>query len=157
MLHLRQRTKGEAYDIVSKVPLEDSGFEIAWRKLYTRFQNKRALVTAEARKLFELPTVAAENAKDLEILHRKINSCTSNLEMYGIDTSNWDLIFILLCSDKLPASTVTLWEQTLVDKTAIPKWSHFNEFLYERFRTLESVAENRICESSGAKSNITSV
>ena len=95
----------------------------------TRFQNKRALVTAEARKLFQLLTVATENTKDLEILHRKINSCTSNLEMYGIDTSNWDLIFILLCSDKLPASTVTLWEQTLADKTANPKWSHFNEFL----------------------------
>ena len=80
------------------------------KKLFTRFQNKRALVTAEIPKIFELPTVVSENAKALESLHRKINSCTSNLQMYGIDTTNWDLIFILLCSDKLPASTVTLWE-----------------------------------------------
>ena len=31
LLHLRQRTKSEAYDIVSKVPLEDSGFDIAFK------------------------------------------------------------------------------------------------------------------------------
>ena len=73
--------------------------------------------------------------------------------MYGSDTSNWDLIFILLCSDKLPASTVTLCEQTLADKTAIPKWSHLKGFLYERFRTLESVSENRICKFSSSKSS----
>ena len=59
LLQLPQRTKGEAYDIVSKVPLEDLGFKIARRKRYTRFQNKRPLVTGEARKLFQLPTVAA--------------------------------------------------------------------------------------------------
>ena len=73
--------------------------------------------------------------------------------MYGIDTTNWDLIFILLCSDKLPACTVTLWEQTLSDKTAKPKWSQLNDFLYERFRTLESVSKNRISEFSHSKLN----
>ena len=71
--------------------------------------------------------------------------------MYDIDTTNWGLIFILLCSDKLPASTVTLWEQTLADKTSIPKWSHLNDFLYKRFRTLESVAENRISEAVNSR------
>ena len=62
-----------------------------------------------------------------------MNSCISNLTMFEIDIANWDLIFILLCSDC----------QTLSDKTSIPKWSHLNEFLYERFRTLEWVSENR--------------
>ena len=71
--------------------------------------------------------------------------------MHDIDTTNLQLIFILLCSDKLPAATVTLWEQTLADKTSIPKWSHLNDFLYERFRTLESVAENRISEAANSR------
>ena len=34
LLHFRQRTKGEAFDIVSKVPLEDSGFEIAFENTF---------------------------------------------------------------------------------------------------------------------------
>ena len=67
--------------------------------------------------------------------------------MYNIDTTNWDLIYILLCSDKLPAATVTLWEQTFAAKTSVPKWSHLNDFPYERFRTLESVAENSISDA----------
>ena len=71
--------------------------------------------------------------------------------MYGIDTSNWGLIFIVLCSDKLPASTVTLWEQTLADKTITPKRSHLNDSLYERFRTFELVSENRIYNSLASK------
>ena len=91
---------------------------------------------ASLSKVMELPDGSVEYGQP----------CTSNLQMYGIDTTNWDLIFILLCSDKLPACTVTLWEQTLSDKTAIPKRSHLNDFLYKRFRALESVSENRISE-----------
>ena len=41
LLHLRQKTKGEAFDIVSKAPLENSGFDIAWHQLCNRFQNKK--------------------------------------------------------------------------------------------------------------------
>ena len=59
--------------------------------LFTRFQNNRALVTAEVHKLFELPTVVTENAEDFELLRRKINSCSSNFQMYGIDTSELEL------------------------------------------------------------------
>ena len=70
MLHVRERTRGEAFDIVSKVPPEDSGFTIGRDKLFSRIQIKRALVRAEVRKLFEIPTVVSEDAKSLESLLR---------------------------------------------------------------------------------------
>ena len=50
LLHHRQMSKREAFDIVSKVSLKDAGLDIAWHKLFTRFPNKRALVTAVIRK-----------------------------------------------------------------------------------------------------------
>ncbi|XP_037827080.1 uncharacterized protein LOC119615079, partial [Lucilia sericata] len=51
----------------------------------------------------------------------------------------------------LPEHTLTLWEQGLKDKTALPKWSELDEFLTNRHRTLESVSEIR--SSSNSKGN----
>ncbi|XP_075158044.1 uncharacterized protein LOC142231314 [Haematobia irritans] len=76
-------------------------------------------------------------------LPKRINSCISLLELYEIDVGGWDPIFVFVCSNCLPNSTLTLWEQTLPDKTVIPKWEKMDNFLTDRHRTLESVSEVR--------------
>lgn len=65
------------------------------------------------------------------------------LRIYDIDVDSWDPIFVFLCSNRLPDSTLTMWEHTLSDKTYIPKWSDLDKFLSNRYRTLESVSEIR--------------
>lgn len=50
-------------------------------------------------------------------------------------------LYLYVCSNHLPNSTLTLWEQSLVEKSVIPKWSQLDSFLTSRYRTLESVSE----------------
>lgn len=151
LLHLRQRTKGEAYDIVSKFPLEDSGFDLAWSALKDRFENKRILVNGQIRRLFELKSITSESSQAIESFQREINSCLSNLKMYQIETSSWDPILVYFCSSKLPVATLTLWEHTLVNKSAIPQWKDLSDFLTNRYRTLESVSETRNRHSNSSE------
>ncbi|XP_075158336.1 uncharacterized protein LOC142231584 [Haematobia irritans] len=150
LFHLHQRTKGEPHDIVSKVPLTNDNFDVAWTNLKTRYEKKRVLVNIQLKTLFSLPVITSESGSALKKLQRDINSCISLLQLYEVRTDTWDPIFTFICSNRLPDSTLTLWEQTLSDKTVIPKWSELDAFLTNRHRTLESISELRKQESSGS-------
>ncbi|XP_075162725.1 uncharacterized protein LOC142235353 [Haematobia irritans] len=143
LFHLTQKTKGEAHEIVSKSPLTDDGFGTAWSNLCARYENKRVLVNEQLKTLFNLSAICSESASSIKGLQRDINACISILRVHKIDIESWNPIFVFLCSNCLPDSTLTLWEQTLNDKTCIPKWSELDEFLTNRYRTLESVSEIR--------------
>ncbi|KAM7356671.1 uncharacterized protein ACRADG_002324 [Cochliomyia hominivorax] len=150
LFFLTQKTKGEAREIVRKSPLTNQGFDIAWKNLCFRFDNRRVLVNGQLKILFNLQTVNSESGKSLKLLQRDINSCIANLKIHNIDVASWDPIFVFLCTNKLPETTLTLWEHQLRDKTSIPKWSELDEFLTNRYRTLESVSEIR--STNGHKS-----
>ncbi|XP_073831493.1 uncharacterized protein [Musca autumnalis] len=143
LFHLVQKTKGEAKEIVQKSPLTNNGFAQAWSSLCDRYENKRILVNGQLKVLFNLPTVHFESSQGLKRLQRDINSCISVLKTYDIDVKSWDPIFVFLCSNRLPDSTLTLWEQTLSDKSSIPRWAELDKFLTNRYLTLEYVSEMR--------------
>ncbi|XP_037824461.1 uncharacterized protein LOC119612686 [Lucilia sericata] len=152
LFHLTQKTKGEAREIVKKSPLTNQGFDLAWANLTERFENRRVQVNGQLRILFNLPSITSESAKAIQHLQRDINSCISILRLHRIDVDSWDPIFVFLCSNKLPDSILTLWEQGLKDKTSIPKWSDLDLFLTNRYRTLESVSEIRSATSKPTES-----
>ncbi|XP_059222451.1 uncharacterized protein LOC131996706 [Stomoxys calcitrans] len=153
LFHLTQRTKGEANEIVRKFPLTQENFALAWRSLCSRYENKRVLVNTQLKALFNISSIHSESAGALKSLQRDINACISMLKLYDIDVDSWDPIFIYICSSRLPDVTLTLWEQTLEDKTLIPKWSVFDTFLTNRHRTLESVSEIRKKDTMSTGSN----
>ncbi|XP_059223375.1 uncharacterized protein LOC131997094 [Stomoxys calcitrans] len=161
LFHLNQRTKGEPNDIVGKVPLTNENFIVAWKSLCSRYENKRVLVNNQLKSLFAIASTQSESAQSLKTLQRDINACISMLKLYGIDVESWDPIFIFICSSRLPDTTLTLWEETLDDKTVIPKWCSLDAFLTNRHRTLESVSEMRRTDpapdSSAEKTNPRSV
>ncbi|XP_059217550.1 uncharacterized protein LOC131994726 [Stomoxys calcitrans] len=153
LFHLTQRTKGEANEIVRKFPLTQENFALAWRSLCSQYENKRVLVNTQLKALFNISSIHSESAGALKSLQRDINACISMLKLYDIDVDSWDPIFIYICSSRLPDVTLTLWEQTLEDKTLIPKWSVFDTFLTNRHRTLESVSEIRKKDTMSTGSN----
>ncbi|XP_037811016.1 uncharacterized protein LOC119603147 [Lucilia sericata] len=143
LFFLTRKTTGEAREIVQKSPLTNQGFDLAWSNLCSRYENRRILVNGQLKILFNLKASHSESGNALKQLQGDINSCISILKLYNIDVESWDPIFVFLCTSKLPENTLTLWEQQLKDKTSIPKWLELNEFLTNRYRTLESVSEIR--------------
>ncbi|XP_023293941.2 uncharacterized protein LOC111677110 [Lucilia cuprina] len=141
LFYLNRNTSGEAKDIVKKYPPTNEGFELAWQGLKERFENKRMLVNSQLRLLLNLPQVSSESCEEIKNLQRQINSCVSALELYKINIESWDSIFVYICSTRLPETTLSLWEQSLTNRTEIPKWSLMNDFLTNRFQTLETVSD----------------
>ncbi|XP_075162598.1 uncharacterized protein LOC142235215 [Haematobia irritans] len=139
LFYLRQNTQGEALEIVKKSQLTNEGFEIAWNNLKDRYENKRILVNSQLKLLFNLVPVRSESAHEIKRLQREINNCITSLKLHEIRIDSWDPIFVFLCSTKLPVTTLSLWEQTVRDKTEISKWEDLDNFLTARFQSLETV------------------
>ncbi|XP_051858035.1 uncharacterized protein LOC127565055 [Drosophila albomicans] len=141
LFYLNSKTSGEAHAIVSKSPLTNEGFQSAWSSLTERFENKRLLVNSQLRILFNLPAIGQESGSSIQELQSTIQGCLTALEHSKIDTENWDCILVFLCSSRLPKLTLSLWEQSIQNKSDIPTWVDMNAFLLERHRTLEAIAE----------------
>ncbi|XP_075156365.1 uncharacterized protein LOC142229664 [Haematobia irritans] len=141
LYHLFQKTTGEAREINRHIPLTSEGFEIAWENLRNQYENKRIVINNQLRTIFNLPQCAQECSNGLKKLQREINNAISVLKLYKIDIGSWDPIFIYQCSSKLPKLTLSLWEQSVAQKTEIPKWEELDKFLTERFHALESVSD----------------
>lgn len=152
LYHLNQRTSGEAREIISLVPLTNDGFELAWKNLSDRYENKRMQVNEQLKTLFNLPVVTNDSSSSLKSLQRAVTGCLQTLKALHINTKSWDPILIFLCSTKLPRSYLEDFEKTLEDCSDIPSWNDFDEFLTQRFKTLESVGN---IQPSSSKSNST--
>ena len=61
LFHLNSKTSGDAKEIVSKAPLTNEGFDVAWSNLVQRFENKRILVNSQLRILFNMPPISTES------------------------------------------------------------------------------------------------
>ena len=143
LCHLMKKTKGEAHDIVKSCPFTNAGFRMAWNNLIERYENKRVLVNAQLKILLSLSPITKESGPTIKALQRTINNCVSNLALLNIDTKNWDVIFVYICSTCLPDVTLNLWEQSIKDVTGLPSWKEMDAFLSSRFHTLESVSDIR--------------
>ncbi|XP_051864343.1 uncharacterized protein LOC127566356 [Drosophila albomicans] len=141
LFHLNSKTADEANEIVAKFPLTNDGFASAWGALCERFENKRLLITSQLKILFNLSTVTQESGAAIKELQSTIQRCLTALEHSDISVCSpfADCILVFLCSSKLPKLTLSLWEQSLVDKAKIPAWQDMSTFLNERYRTLKAI------------------
>ncbi|XP_046808485.1 uncharacterized protein LOC111690866 [Lucilia cuprina] len=143
MCHLIKKTQSEARELLKTCPITNEGFEMAWRNLVNRYENKRILINAQLKILFNIAPVTKETPSNIRRIQRTINDCVTNLSLLNIDTENWDIIFVYICSTCLPENTLSLWEQSLPISTELPTWKQMDTFLTSRFQTLESVADIR--------------
>lgn len=141
LFHLRAKTKGDASNIVSKFPLTNANFELAWKALRDHFENRRILVNNQLKILFNLPRVSVESGRAIKKLQTDISDALTALQTEGVVVDNWNCILVYLCSSRLPETTIALWEQTLRDPMAIPLWSDMNTFLTNRYRVLEAIQD----------------
>ncbi|XP_037806531.1 uncharacterized protein LOC119600402 [Lucilia sericata] len=154
LCHLIRKTEGEAKEIVSKYPLVNASFELAWRDLKEAYENPRMLVHNQLKVIFGLPFLDKESITALKTLQRGINSCLSALSIYKVPTDNWDPIIIFMCIQRLPRSTVILWEQGVKNKTVLSTWKDFDNFLTERIQTLQCLQDLKGTNSTDVDSSV---
>ena len=57
LFYPKNKTSGEAKEIVYNAPLTNDGFLIAWTQLVNQYENKRMQINAQIKTLLNLPAV----------------------------------------------------------------------------------------------------
>lgn len=63
--YLRGCLSGDALDIVSSLEISELNYDVAWRLLKERYDNKRVTVNAHVKAIVELPAMNKENVSEL--------------------------------------------------------------------------------------------
>ncbi|XP_037824890.1 uncharacterized protein LOC119613829 [Lucilia sericata] len=156
LCHLIRKTEGEAKTIVSRYPLNNNSFELAWRDLRNTYENPRMLVHNQLKLLFSLPAFDKESITALKTLQSGIDSFLTALSIYNVPTDNWDPIIVFMCIQRLPSSTIILWEQGIKDKLSLSSWKDLDNFLKERILTLQCLQEIKGTNSTNMESSLQS-
>ncbi|KAH8301295.1 hypothetical protein KR059_004345, partial [Drosophila kikkawai] len=101
------------------------------------------LVNSQLKILFNIQAVPQESGVALKELQGTIQGCLTALQMSSIEVEAWDCLLVYMVSAKLPKITLSLWEQSIHNKSEIPTWRELNAFLTERHRTLEAIDDVR--------------
>jgi len=139
LFHLNARTSDDAHNIVSNFPLTNDVFRSACANLTERFENKRLLVNSLLKILFHVQSVNQESGLAIRELQSTIQGCLTALEMFGIQTDNWDCFLVYMFSSKIPKLTQSLREQSLHTKAEIPTWQELYALLTNHHWTLEHI------------------
>lgn len=138
--YLKGCLTGEAERLLSQVPITNEDYNPAWDKLKMRYDNKRLLINTQLKKLFNQPKLHNENMKGLRMLLDTTDECMQQLKTFKVKVEQWDTLLIHIMIQRLPISTIQLWEEKLGDSQELPKFTNFIDFLQTRARVLESIS-----------------
>lgn len=139
LYYLKAVVVGEAASLINSLELSEVNFQVAWKLLEDRYQNRKITINILIREMFNFPTLNKESAASLrnllDIFQRNVGALTAMKE----PTEYWDTLLVYLMVTKLDVQTRVLWEQeNTIDKS--PKFKDIVLFLVNRCHSLESIA-----------------
>lgn len=159
MHYLCSCLKGKASDEIKTLPITDANFAIAWKKLETRYENKRRLINAHLSAFFNLPKIRSDSVSELMSLRDETNIFRQTLTNLGRPVDSWDDVLVYAVAERLDAKTRMAWEMKLGDTIEYPTYDALDQFLNSRVRALEAmipINESHEHSSDGSKSRYSS-
>lgn len=136
--YLKASLDGSALQCIQSIHFSSENYEIAWKILCERFDNKRLMIHNLIKSLFNIPQLLPDCPGALRNLVDLISKHLSSLNAIGVKTEFWDPLIIYLICTKLDQPTVCQWEQTeFADE--LPKISELKTFLNHRADYLDKV------------------
>lgn len=130
----------EPAQMIKHLPLCAGSYERAWIILNKRYDNERAIINANLKRVYDLQTPVVESSELLKTMLNVCNECIATVNSYGIDTNSWDAIMIFTLTRHLDTQNIQYWEERIQGKKTIPKLSEFTDFLEMRINVLETTA-----------------
>ncbi|XP_072403265.1 uncharacterized protein [Diabrotica undecimpunctata] len=140
--YLRLSLQGKAADKVKSLQLCDANYDIAWKLLKDRFEDKQFLIKNHIKALFDLPTLTKESYYGLTSIRDGIEKNLNALEVLQRPTEHCDDLIIYLITNKFDNTTKRAWESR-TDARNIPTLQHLLTFLEERCRILSSITQHQ--------------
>ena len=141
---LRECLRNGALQLIESLTYTNASFDLAWKMLEKKYNNKHLLISLQIQKLLNLRQIQ-ESSSELENMLDSINSVLGTLHSLEQSTASWDMMIVTIAASKLDEHTREFWETHIPDKE-LPTWELMEDCLQKRAKILESSARQRDTE-----------
>ncbi|KAJ8720595.1 hypothetical protein PYW08_006060 [Mythimna loreyi] len=153
--YLKGYLTGEAEQLLRHIPVTASNYKVCWDQLEHRYNNKLHLANCILKRFMNQKNITSESSSAIKELLDTTNECLNALNNLNIDISSWDIIVIYIISLKLDTESRKLWETQICKfNNELPKINDLQEFLEQRFRSLEFL-DNKVSYRSNNSTRTT--
>lgn len=148
--YLKSCLKGEAEKHLESIDVTNDNYEIAWKLLKDRFEDKQLIISKTVELLINPDYIKKESAAGLRNL---LDSTVKNIRVLaqlGEPTSHWDTIIVHIVLSRVDSTTRREWESQ-TDITYPVKFETLSKFLQNRCKMLESVESH--CQQQLSSTN----
>ncbi|XP_063240264.1 uncharacterized protein LOC134541050 [Bacillus rossius redtenbacheri] len=141
LAYLKTALNGEPLGMVQSLPISEANYEVAWKLLVGRYENKRLIVSVHVEALLKAPMAASDSPKALRNLLTIVNENLLALRALDVPVDQWDLILLPILCKRLDSVLQTQWELTQTD--ALPTVKNLLSFIETHCRAQETVTASR--------------
>lgn len=134
--YLKSALTGTAASVIESLEISSGNYEVAWKLLCDRFNDKRKLVCIHLKALFDVANISKEHP--LRYLANHIAKHLRALNNLGEKTDNWDTLIVFLFSAKLDSVSIMKWEEYKNSLSQVPTIEQFYTFLRNRADIIEA-------------------
>ena len=127
--YLQSCVTGDAAKVIESLESSSENYEIAWKLLTDRYDNRKFITQSHVRALFNIPVVSKEFS--VRALLDKLQKHVRALRALKQPVDQWDLVLIHIISDKLPVNLRDKWEDA-AGTSKIPTIQDLTAFLERR-------------------------
>lgn len=147
--YLKASLEGSALQCVQGISFSGENYEIAWKILCERYDNKRLMIHNHIKTMFNIPNLKPDSPwalrNSVDLLSRNLRS----LETMEVKTESWDPLIIYLVSNKMDQDTISQWEQCNIQGD-LPSILELKSFLIARADLIEKINSHK----SNSKSKV---
>lgn len=139
LVRLKSALRGPAAALISNLATTSENYEVAWKTLTERYENRRLIIAAHLNRILNIEHLNKKSAQGLTNIVDTTTKALDALKALGAPTEHWDIIITHLIRCAIDTDTREAWEVKLGSQTDPPLLSEFIEFLRARARALENV------------------
>ncbi|XP_055589698.1 uncharacterized protein LOC129741909 [Uranotaenia lowii] len=152
--YLRSSLHGDALKEINNIELSEANYDVAWKMLEVRYENKKLIVKAYLDALFALEPLKKENYDGLNFLISEFEKNLMMLQKIGEHTESWSTILVYMLCARLDSATLRQWE-THYGSKEVPTYEELLLFLQGHCSVLQSITSARNPPSEGRQTRST--
>lgn len=137
--YLKTHVCGSAAEVIKHFQVNANNYSSAWNLLNRRYNNKKLLINNNLKRLLTQRYIREDKSNEIKTLLDTTKEIIYSLKNYGENVSAWNSIIVFIITQRLPNETLSLWEQQCGNEIEIASFEEMENFLENRFRTLETI------------------
>ncbi|XP_070162567.1 uncharacterized protein [Polyergus mexicanus] len=133
--------KGSALDCIANISITAANFEIAWKGLTSRYDDKKRSINKHLSKLLGLSSISRESATEMQTLYDKASIAMASLKALDRKPEElWEDLVVHILVQKLDPLTRKAWEISISNTDVPPSYETLSNFIKSRTRALMASA-----------------